>query len=1453
MNKNPDNTPTISSHTTIPEIAHKTTSNFLAAQQSKGDLLAGRPLITATTTTNNNNTFFLENNTNDPPPFNSNLSQNWAGGASNIKSISNAYNTNDPPPFSSNLSQNWAGCANTILPSQVNDPLTLCAGEMFPPTGKYLDNTPASRCPSPRLNLDTTPSLQVLHNQEGESPADSRWPAPRPPSTNSENPSGMAELRFRDNINTVLQAYATRIAMRTGSAALSNAAPSRLADFETRDAVVDSCDHKIVTEKVDTSQVTKHRRRSDGNHQGKHAERLAMAERKGEQPQAATENGAHPQVAIPAYTGSKYNTQEISATELLCNLETDGASEHGGKVLHAGGPAETTDDAALHPTKQISQPLDLRIPTLPPPAALAEPPEVTPVGEASGTQVTAPTASIKKLEIEQLWEQILVYGSIEQATDGLAAVGLERLKELLTFSDFCFHAELGRAEVIPLVYRRVNMGCDYDVVRENGMNEARMRLRQMSLNELEKLADRHAQGDACDNGLIRWSGLMERFRLGGEIGKAEANEDILEAVLLEWGIKGSSGRGTGEVIGTAPPAQAGGAGHADARVGQAAPAAPRQLRISWHSSTRRGAEDLKNRQSPPLRDPLHERAQASPRAHWLRSGNRFAVLSDLPEQEEGHSEEVPGNVKAEEESAGKTVARNRGPHRTGNYGQPRLPHPVSLGDFLPADLSRTSKRRNRAGHRRRSREEVSERIPLAFDERGKQGTVTENVPCGFRSTFRPRDERPLVVRVVERVHFNGMLGVVSEHVPAQPKGLRGRRSYGRRSRAQPRPVQKADPALRASSPLVGIRSILSRPAPVVVTEPAPEAQSGLPMTTAGEEIRRGTLATMSTAAETDSPAGTGRLRVVVQLDGKTRLEVEAREEEWSIASGLGRSEEQAADWAVARGLNRALNKPRGETARLQPILNGDLVFGEHRPGSWESLAAFVRKGGAYRLIQLLRGGMDPAAQDPVQGCVLGPNLDWTALDLAYSALQEGPAPPDPLSDEQRLAQRPFASVTLTQMDLLRALPEKFAPRLNISAVRVAALQCAGAKPVGDTGGIPTWVQQDRFIEVRLNLIEVNSLIDGGNPQDLYSRMQEAIRRELERACPELALALDWSLFRQECRIDMDNKSPGKFVGAVFVLPVGAWIGGLLRGHLAVTPLSYLTVQPRQGFCEVMLEKEDSQMLRAIGLSVRHSEKRYCEMLNWAFRVAYDTEFVTTRFVTAKVTIGGKGKQRKTTHLEPNSPDAELAVGIDVMSVIVKSRHASKICLSLGCQGETPVQVIIGCLRCPRRSLYEMVDVSAQPFRLRTVGGMVDSVILVYGPLVKGALSEARTACQRTEARERLKRLGRELIQAQDISFLNHYRAKPGGPVCLYLEFSSVRAAQDYVDAGDAGTLPPAFLSLVQPFIHEEAATFSCWAPAEALEVLKDTDLLKLFENGKLRTCLLPPPRHPPPDVVVQAA
>ena len=57
----------------------------------------------------------------------------------------------------------------------------------------------------------------------------------------------------------------------------------------------------------------------------------------------------------------------------------EGAANYGGKVLHAGGLTETTEDAArltattdyaaLHPMKQISQAFDFSIAKSPPSAA----------------------------------------------------------------------------------------------------------------------------------------------------------------------------------------------------------------------------------------------------------------------------------------------------------------------------------------------------------------------------------------------------------------------------------------------------------------------------------------------------------------------------------------------------------------------------------------------------------------------------------------------------------------------------------------------------------------------------------------------------------------------------------------------------------------------------------------------------------------------------------------------------------------------------------------------------------------------------------------------------------------------------------------------------------------------------------------------------------------------------
>ena len=83
-------------------------------------------------------------------------------------------------------------------------------------------------------------------------------------------------------------------------------------------------------------------------------------------------------------------------------------------------------------------------------------------------------------------------------------------------------------------------------------------------------------------------------------------------------------------------------------------------------------------------------AQLSQRDQWLQSGNGFAVLSDLPEQEDGNSKVINETVKVVGKQSGKKVGSNKGLHRQGNNGQTSLPHRVSLGHFLPEDLMQAS-------------------------------------------------------------------------------------------------------------------------------------------------------------------------------------------------------------------------------------------------------------------------------------------------------------------------------------------------------------------------------------------------------------------------------------------------------------------------------------------------------------------------------------------------------------------------------------------------------------------------------------------------------------------------------------------------------------------------------------------------------------------------------------------
>ena len=114
------------------------------------------------------------------------------------------------------------------------------------------------------------------------------------------------------------------------------------------------------------------------------------------------------------------------------------------------------------------------------------------------------------------------------------------------------------------------------------------------------------------------------------------------------------------------------------------------------------------------------------------------------------------------EPTGKKATHNKGPHRAGNRRRTRLPQHVSLGDFLPEDLTRTSKGGG-AGSRRRTQEEASQRSPLAHNG---HVLIEVQTQAARRRTVGGADSRPAgLCRLVR---------VVTEHILAQPKGRQWR-------------------------------------------------------------------------------------------------------------------------------------------------------------------------------------------------------------------------------------------------------------------------------------------------------------------------------------------------------------------------------------------------------------------------------------------------------------------------------------------------------------------------------------------------------------------------------------------------------------------------------------------------------------------------------------------------------
>lgn len=162
---------------------------------------------------------------------------------------------------------------------------------------------------------------------------------------------------------------------------------------------------------------------------------------------------------------------------------------------------------------------------------------------------------------------------------------------------------------------------------------------------------------------------------------------------------------------------------------------------------------------------------------------------------------------------------------------------------------------------------------------------------------------------------------------------------------------------------------------------------------------------------------------------------------------------------------------------------------------------------------------------------------------------------------------------------------------------------------------------------------------------------------------------------------------------------------------------------------------------AIGMSTQQTVPDFLAMLNEALRETMQTDLVLTRITMSKA-VGGGRPAGEDIHFKspPTSDQAEIAVGINAFTLLLRHWELQTVELNLDREGETPVLVRIGCSQVPLRTLYEMLHSAATPLRVIITNAECEANFLCYGPLPKGWMArEALKAVARTALKDTLKR------------------------------------------------------------------------------------------------------------------
>jgi hypothetical protein len=524
---------------------------------------------------------------------------------------------------------------------------------------------------------------------------------------------------------------------------------------------------------------------------------------------------------------------------------------------------------------------------------------------------------------------------------------------------------------------------------------------------------------------------------------------------------------------------------------------------------------------------------------------------------------------------------------------------------------------------------------------------------------------------------------------------------------------------------------------------------------------------------------------------------------------------------------------------------------DEEPTGWLGLEWLISIGGRVEISLPPVGGSGDAVDSladleaqlgtftpPNYGTILEP--DWSTLDRRMLHIESRAPLRPPVTFDWILAAylRSKAPQGLAPYQTLAGLEKKF----KISLARIAALQDLLRRHPPPHGSLPVWYDPKAWIDVRVNNLHIRDILPGTATPSQPGRLRAVLLHALQEAVPELALlrlseadSAAWEEVEASLKI-FSNSAQSEYWTACLLLPPGeAWRKHILTRVTPLTQSAYVTFSASNTFVEAPLAQCDALVLKRVFRSLGLAPWELCRVLAEAFQRAWDGAFVQFRLGTELRSEDGRSRFR---NVDPESAEAELIVGTDLLTLLRVRRMSRLVSLAFGHGGERPVTIVVEAPRIPPRHLHELTR-AAGPTALQLIVLPVSQTQfpgqhLVLGPFPAKWLENRCGALDRPRIRADLEESFTRLAVTEGVRLF--FLAKPGqAPFGLYFLCRDSAASS----AAILALHDEAYLGTLQERLGFRPAHFlSSNLPPECVELLGPEGLRK-YSNPSAQGTAVP--------------